>query len=67
MIIKSYHFRYDSLSIYDGPSNVSPRVGKYCDYSLPPEFKSTNNEVLIYFKSDGSVQYKGLKLEYTSV
>ena len=67
MIIQFYHYSYDSVSIYDGPSNASPRVGKYCGNSLPPEFKSTTNEVLIYFKSDGIAQRKGFKLEYESV
>ena len=56
--------RHDSLMIFDGASPSSYMVGEYCGSSIPPTFTSTSNVVLIYFKSDGSRNGPGFKLEY---
>ena len=60
----TFLYRYDSLTIYDGASFTSPVIGKYCSSSLPPNFNSTTNEILVHFKSDGGVEHKGFKMNY---
>ncbi|XP_033326417.2 cubilin [Megalopta genalis] len=57
--------KFDYLEIYDGPSNESPLLGRYCGQTLPPSLKSTSNEVLLVFKSDFTVQSEGFTLSYS--
>ena len=63
-------FSYDSLILYDGDSNSSPILGKYCGTSIPPSHISSSNMIYIHFHSDGSIEglleydYTGFKLEY---
>ena len=59
------NFRYDYLRIYDGSSNQSPMLGRYCGSSIPPSLISSSNEMFIHFKSDGSVNDKGFRIEYS--
>ena len=60
-----YNFRYDNLTIYDGSTNTSPRIGKYCGNSLPSSVISSTNKVFIHFKTDGSgTSGKSFKLQY---
>jgi len=61
-------YSWDSLTIYDGASNTSPMMGKYCGDSIPPSHTSSNNEVLIHFYSDGMNMEAeaGFKMEYNS-
>ena len=40
-------FSYDSLTVYDGDSNGSPMLGKYCGTSIPPNHISSNNNIFI--------------------
>ena len=57
-------FRNDALTIYDGSTNTSPMIGKYCGDSLPSSEVSSTNKVFIHFKTDGSSTRQGFKLEY---
>ena len=41
-------------------------MGKYCN-SIPPSHVSSSNEVLIKFKSDGSVTEAGFQMEYNPI
>ena len=59
-----YLFSYDALILYDGGSNTSPMMGKYCGNSIPPNHISSSNELLIIFDTDGSVTRTGFYLEY---
>ena len=59
------------MTIYDGASDASPLIGKYCGRpglvsGPPPSLISTNNEIFIYFKTDSGWSEKGFKLEYKS-
>jgi len=54
------------LTIFDGPSIKSPKIGKYCGSSLPPSFVSSGSEIFIHFKTDSDFNGPGFKLEYTS-
>ena len=57
-------FSWDSLTIYDGGSNTSSIMGKYCGDSIPPSHVSSSNEVLIQFQSDLYVTKTGFQMEY---
>jgi hypothetical protein len=65
---KKLFFSWDFLTIYDGGSNTSPRMGMYCGDSIPPSHASSNNEVLLNFHSDEANSfgdtYGGFKMEY---
>ena len=60
----AFFFSYDSLTIYDGASNTSPIMGKYCGDSVPPSHVSSSNQILVHFQSDWSVAKSGFKMEY---
>ena len=62
-------FSWDSLTIYDGASNTSSMMGKYCGDSIPPNHASLNNEVLIHFHSDviNMEAEAGFKMEYNPI
>ena len=50
---------YDYLEIRDGHEENSPRIGRYCGYSIPVSVNSTSNKMSVKFVSDGSVQKAG--------
>ena len=61
----------DSLTIYDGGSNTSPMMGKYCSQGgtcgngltcgIPPSHSSSSNDILIHLQS---IEYSGFQIEY---
>ena len=52
------------MTIYDGGSNSSSMMGKYCGNSIPPSHVSSSNDILIDFHSDGTATRAGFKIEY---
>jgi hypothetical protein len=46
-------FCNDFLIIYDGASNASFIVGKYCGDSIPPSHISSSNKIMVHFETDG--------------
>ncbi len=59
---------YDSLSVYDGSSaENSMLVGSYCGVSIPMYFLSSGQDLLLVFKSDSTVNYKGYNIQYQFV
>ena len=52
------------MTIYDGDSNTSSIMGKYCGDSIPPVHVSSSNEILIHFQSDGHTTGAGFQIEY---
>ena len=57
-------FSYDSLTLFDGDSNGSPILGKYCGTSIPPNHISSSNKIFIHFETNGEIRKPGFKLEY---
>eukprot|EP00118_Oscarella_pearsei_P022320 m.255461 g.255461 ORF g.255461 m.255461 type:complete len:1105 (+) comp40396_c0_seq5:41-3355(+) len=56
---------FDFVDIYNGSALVpEKRVGRYCH--LHHHCFHLGNEVLIHFKTDGSIVKRGFRLEYTS-
>ena len=58
---------FDSLSIYNGPDETAPLLGRYCDRHAASTLTSSSNEVLIVFKSDISNTGRGFKAMYNSI
>ncbi|XP_078496615.1 scavenger receptor cysteine-rich domain-containing protein DMBT1-like [Lissotriton helveticus] len=54
---------YDSISVYDGPFNTAPLLGKICINS-PHSFVSTSNSMKVVFRSDLSVTSSGFQASY---
>ena len=65
-MFKWFYSRWDSLTLYDGDSNMADMIGKYCGSYPPPNIISSSNSVSLYFQSDGSVTDKGFKLRYNA-
>ncbi|XP_075714976.1 bone morphogenetic protein 1 [Rhinoderma darwinii] len=57
---------YDYIEIYDGPSENSPRMGRYCGSGPPEEVYSSGDSLTIRFHSDDSINKKGFHIRYTS-
>lgn len=54
----------DTLYIYNGGDETAPLVGKYSGNSLPPQFTSTGNKVLLHMITNGSGQAQGWLLNF---
>ena len=57
---------YDSLTIFDGASNTSRLIGRFCGYSPPGPIVSTGNMLHLQFTSDYIVTAKGFFANYTT-
>ncbi|XP_069800553.1 bone morphogenetic protein 1 [Dendropsophus ebraccatus] len=57
---------YDYIEIYDGPTENSPRMGRYCGSGPPEEVYSSGDSLTIRFHSDDSINKKGFHIRYTS-
>ncbi len=55
---------FDYVNIYDGPSNNSPLIGKYCNDNIPSTITSSIGFVTIEFFSDGSVSFAGFEIDW---
>ncbi|XP_001377380.2 cubilin [Monodelphis domestica] len=54
----------DYFAVYDGPNTSAPLLGKFCGSQLPPNIKSTDNSLLLVFKTDVFETAKGWKLSF---
>ena len=50
---------YDHIEVYDGITTESNTLGRYCGSKLPHPIVATDNQMLLVFKSDASVQRRG--------
>lgn len=50
---------YDSVSVYDGSSDDSYLIGRYCGQYVPEYVFSTGQTMLLVFESDNSVTHDG--------
>ncbi|XP_064410135.1 cubilin [Latimeria chalumnae] len=57
--------RPDYVAVYDGASVSASFMGKFCGSALPPVLKSTNNTLLLVFKTDRSVTARGWRATFT--
>jgi len=58
----------DKLYLFDGKETIQrQQIGMFSGDSLPPSIVTPNNELLLWFVTDQSVQHKGWKLKYEFV
>ena len=59
--------QYDWVELFDGSSEFSPKIGRYCNQNQNPGIiKSTSNAILVRFRSDASYGGKGFLLNYVT-
>jgi RHS repeat-associated protein len=59
---------HDFVYVYDGPDASFPLIGQYHYGSLPPSsITSTQGSLFIRFTSDGSLNFSGWRVDYSSV
>ncbi|XP_065076987.1 protein tolkin-like [Ochlerotatus camptorhynchus] len=59
---------YDFVEVYGGLDDSSgPLHGKYCGNSNPPEIVSMNQALLVRFRSDDTVGFKGFSASYVAI
>ncbi|KAH9492295.1 hypothetical protein Btru_024610 [Bulinus truncatus] len=57
---------YDIVSVYDGPSIHSPLLVSPCRSSVTRNITSSTSQMVINFRTDGSVQYTGFSALYVT-
>ncbi|KAK8777776.1 hypothetical protein V5799_020882, partial [Amblyomma americanum] len=55
---------FDYVEVFDGPTEESPSLGRFCGDSHKRTLRSTSSSVLIHFKSDDLLSNRGFVLEY---
>ena len=57
----------DSVKVYDGATTSSPVLGAFSGNTLPPSVTTTQNRMLVEFKTNSGNEASGWYAEYTSV
>ena len=57
--------RYDYVAVYDGPDTLAPLLGKFCGAVIPPNLRSSTNQMFIVFRTDASVSGVGWRAVYS--
>uniref|UniRef100_A0A3P8P3D4 Cubilin n=1 Tax=Astatotilapia calliptera TaxID=8154 RepID=A0A3P8P3D4_ASTCA len=57
--------QFDSVAVYDGPDTLSPLLGKFCGTVLPPNLRSSTNQLFIVFSTDNTVNGIGWRATYS--
>lgn len=55
---------YDNVEVFDGEHDTDTLIGRYCGSTLPPEISSTGQFLLVRFKSDDTINWKGFSAVY---
>ncbi|XP_075408563.1 cubilin [Tenrec ecaudatus] len=63
-VVPSASCSQDYLAIYDGSNSSDPLLGKFCGSRLPPNVRSTNNTLLLVFKTDSSQTARGWRISF---
>ncbi|CAB3228775.1 unnamed protein product [Arctia plantaginis] len=64
---RSFRCKYDYLKVYDGPSDDSPFVGKFCGTTYPASYTSSSNTLFLKFRTDRSNAAEGFRITYESL
>lgn len=54
----------DFVRVYDGEDETAPLLGEFSGTTIPSEFVSTGNKVLIVFTSDATIEDNGWMISY---
>lgn len=57
---------YDHLSVYNGPNDASPSLGRFCGSKKTQPIMSSANKMFLQFFSDNSVQKQGFEASFTT-
>jgi hypothetical protein len=57
----------DTVKIFNGPTTSSPVLGAFSGSTIPPSISTTQNVMMIQFKSNSSGTSSGFYAEYTSM
>lgn len=55
---------HDYVAVYDGPNTGAPLLGKFCGEVLPRALKSSTNNLLLVFRTDGFGAAGGWKASF---
>ena len=55
---------YDYVEVFDGITDKSPKLGKYCGQTKPSVRTSTSHQLLITFVADATVKRTGFRIKY---
>ncbi|NWX82451.1 CUBN protein, partial [Nothoprocta pentlandii] len=55
---------YDSVAVYDGPSQEAPLVGRFCGSQRPAAIVASQHVVHVRMRSDSSVQHRGFRARF---
>jgi len=58
---------YDSIEVYLGFDDSAQLLGNFCGNRVPPEIVSTNEVILVRFKSDDTINSKGFSAAYVAI
>jgi hypothetical protein len=52
------------VEVFDGPTDKSPKLGKYCGQLKPSIRPSTGHQMMIRFVADATVKRTGFRVKY---
>ena len=55
---------YDHVIMYDGHTTEDQILGRFCGSKLPHPIMASDDQMLMVFKSDASVQRKGFNAQH---
>ncbi|XP_065114614.1 cubilin [Paramisgurnus dabryanus] len=61
----SSNCRFDYVAVYDGENILAPLMGKFCGQELPPNLRSSSNQMFLVFVTDASVAAEGWRATYS--
>lgn len=56
---------FDYVAVYDGQNTLAPFLGRFCGAVLPPDLRSSNNNLFLVFVTDSSVNGIGWRATYS--
>ncbi|XP_046880031.1 cubilin [Hypomesus transpacificus] len=56
--------QFDYVAVYDGPNTLAPLMGRFCGSQLPPDLRSSTNQLFIVFRTDASIHGLGWRATY---
>ncbi|XP_076463979.1 tolloid-like protein 1 [Babylonia areolata] len=55
---------YDAVTVYDGLKETAKELGHFCGSDTPEPIKSTGPYLMIHFRTDDSIHWKGFSASY---
>ncbi|XP_076459085.1 tolloid-like protein 1 [Babylonia areolata] len=55
---------YDAVTVYDGLKETDTELGNFCGSDTPEPIKSSGSYMMIHFRTDDSIHWKGFSASY---